>query len=57
MKTFSEWLKIRESGAGAGVPYVGQSAGCCGSWQGAPRGKPEPLSSVGNVKVKKKKGR
>lgn len=53
MKKFKEWIKIKE--AGAAVPYVGQSAGCCGSWQGAPRGKPEPLSSVGDVKIKKKK--
>jgi hypothetical protein len=49
--SFKEWLKTRE----AAVPYVGQSAGCCGFWQGAPRGKPEPLSSVGNVKNCKKK--
>jgi hypothetical protein len=51
MKTFHDWLKIRE--AGAGVPYVGQSAGCCGSWQGAPGGKAAPLSSVGPVKISK----
>lgn len=51
--TFKEWLKLKEIGAGAGVPYVGQKAGE-GSWQGSPRGVPEPLSSVGNVKMKKK---
>jgi len=44
MKTFLQWLKIRE--AGAAVPYVGQSPGQ-GSWQGAAGG--GKLSSVGDV--------
>lgn len=54
MKSFTEWLKIRETGAGAGGVYV-PGIKIDGSWQGAPNGKPEPLSSVGNVKIKKKK--
>jgi len=54
MIKFSEWMKLKEMGAGAGVPYVGQSPGE-GSWQGAAGG--GKLSSVGDVKIKKKKKR
>jgi hypothetical protein len=52
MKTFIDWLKLKEAEAVAGInppKFPGQ-----GSWQGAPRGKAEPLSSVGDVKMKKK---
>lgn len=55
---FSKWLKNRqqwtETGAGAGGVYV-PGIHIDGSWQGSPGGKPEPLSSVGNVKPRKKK--
>jgi len=54
MIKFSEWMKIRETGAGVGVPYVGQDPGE-GSWQGAAGG--GKLSSVGDVKIKKKRKR
>jgi len=52
MIKFTEWLKVKEASAVAGInppKFPGQ-----GSWQGAPRGKEEPLSSVGNVKKSKK---
>ena len=50
MISFIEWLKMRE--AGAGVPYVGQSAGgSAGGWWGAAGdGK---MSSVGDVEPKR----
>lgn len=54
MISYSEWLKIRETGAGAGGVYV-PGIDIMGSWQGAPKGHPEPLSSVGDVKLKKKR--
>lgn len=55
LKSFREWLSVREMGAGASVPYVGQSAGCCGTWQGAAGG--GELSSVGDVQINEKKKR
>ena len=57
MKKFIEFLKqkeLQETGAGAGGVYT-PKAKIDGSWQGAPKGTPEPLSSVGPVKVKRKK--
>lgn len=54
MISYPEWLqKIAEIGT-AGVPYIGQSpGGGAGGWVGAPSG--GHLSSVGDVKIKKKK--
>ena len=51
---FSEWIKLKETGAGAGGVYV-PGIHIDGSWQGAPGGKPAPLSSVGDVKKPKKR--
>lgn len=59
MKKFIEFIKqkeLQETGAGAGGVYLSK-AKIDGSWQGAPRGVPEPLSSVGSVRVKKRKGK
>jgi hypothetical protein len=52
MKTFKNWMKIKEASAVAGInppKFPGE-----GSWQGAPRGFTEPLSSVGNARKQTK---
>ena len=56
MQSYSEWLeeKFNETGAGAAGVYE-PGIKIDGSWQGAPRGKPEPLSSVGDVQLNEKK--
>jgi hypothetical protein len=52
MKTFTEWLLEMGGAAGVYSPKIKIQ----GSWEGAPRGFTEPLSSVGDVKpIKKKK--
>ena len=56
MKTFKEWLRIKVTGASAGVPYVGQSPGQdSGGWEGAPSGgklKSAPGKPIKNCKKK-----
>ena len=53
LKSYKEWLV--EMGAAGGVYVPGIKLD--GSFMGAPRGYPEPLSSVGDVKPKKKKSK
>lgn len=50
MKKFKDWVKVKEA-----MIVTGDTDHIDGSVQGAPGGKPAPLSSVGPVKMKQKK--